>query len=50
MRLLCEYLTAADLTRADAAEALLAEAKKHTLCADDMTVAVISIREMQNHP
>lgn len=44
---LCEYLTAADLTRHDAAEGLLAEAKKHTLCADDMTVAVIHVKAVE---
>lgn len=41
---LCEFLTAADLSAPDAAERILAEAKKHTLGRDDMTAAVVTVR------
>ena len=41
---LCEFLTAADLSAADAAQQILAEAKKHTLHRDDMTAAVVAVR------
>lgn len=41
---LCEFLTAEDLSAPDAAEKILMEAKKHTLCRDDMTAAVVTVR------
>ncbi len=44
---LCEYLTSADLSAPDAAKAILMEARRHTLCRDDMTAAVISVENMQ---
>lgn len=44
---LCEFLTATDLTAPDAAEKILAEAKKHTLCRDDMTAAVITVKKAE---
>ena len=44
---LCEFLTATDLTAPDAAEKILAEAKKHTLCRDDMTAAVIAVKKAE---
>ncbi|MBE6679796.1 MAG: hypothetical protein E7598_04655 [Ruminococcaceae bacterium] len=40
---LCEYLTSADLSSPNAAKDILTEAKRHTLCRDDMTAAVISV-------
>lgn len=43
---LCEFLTAADLSAPDAAEKIIAEAKKHTLCRDDMTAAVVTINKI----
>ena len=43
---LCEFLTATDLTSPDAAEKILLEAKKHTLCRDDMTAAVITVNKI----
>ncbi len=43
---LCEYLTTADLSSPDAAKEILAEAKRHTLCRDDMTAAVISVQKI----
>ena len=43
---LCEYLCAADLSSPDAAQNILAEAKSHTLCRDDMTAAVISVSKI----
>ncbi|MBQ5389543.1 MAG: protein phosphatase 2C family protein, partial [Clostridia bacterium] len=43
---LCELLSAIDLTAPDAAEKILAEAKKNTLCRDDMTAAVIAIQKV----
>ena len=43
---LCELLCGADLAAADAAARILAEAKRHTLCRDDMTAAVIRIQRM----
>ena len=43
---LCEFLTEADLSLPDAAEKIIAEAKKHTLCRDDMTAAVITVRKI----
>ena len=42
---LCEFLCGADLAAADAAARILAEAKRHTLCRDDMTAAVIHIKK-----
>lgn len=42
---LCEFLTNADLTATDSAARILAEAKRHTLCRDDMTAAVLRIRK-----
>ena len=42
---LCEFLCGADLSAADAAARILAEAKRHTLCRDDMTAAVIHIKK-----
>ena len=44
---LCEFLTESDLTAPDAAEKILAEAKKHTLAKDDMTAAVIAITKIK---
>lgn len=44
---LCEFLTTADLTAPDAAEKILAEAKKHTLGRDDMTAAVITVTKIR---
>ncbi len=44
---LCEFLTSADLADENAASRILEEAKKHTLCRDDMTAAVIRIRKME---
>ena len=43
---LCEFLTTADLTSPTASEDILAEAKKHTLCKDDMTAAVIMVKKI----
>jgi len=43
---LCEYLSVADLSAPDAAEQIIREAKKHTLCRDDMTAAVVTIRRV----
>lgn len=42
---LCEFLCGADLAAADAAARILAEAKRHTLCRDDMTAAVIHVQK-----
>ena len=42
---LCEFLTGADLSASDAAARILTEAKRHTLCRDDMTAAVLHIRK-----
>ncbi len=44
---LCEFLSTTDLTAPDAAEKILAEAKKHTLCRDDMTAAVITVQKTE---
>ena len=41
---LCTLLSEMDLSAPDAAEKILAEAKKHTLGRDDMTAAVISLQ------
>lgn len=43
---LCEFLTETDLTSPDAAEKIIAEAKKHTLGRDDMSAAVIAISKI----
>lgn len=43
---LCEYLTSFDLSSPDAAKQILEEAKRHTLCRDDMTAAVISVEKV----
>ncbi len=43
---LCEFLNESDLEAPDIAEQILAEAKKHTLCRDDMTAAVIKVRKI----
>ena len=40
---LCEFLSTADLSAPDAASAILAEARRHTLCRDDMTAAVLRV-------
>ena len=44
---LCEFLTTADLASPTASEDILAEAKKHTLCKDDMTAAVITVKKIR---
>ena len=44
---LCEYLSSNELSDADAAEKILCEAKKHTLCRDDMTAAVITVNKIE---
>ena len=44
---LCEFLSKVDLTAPDAAEQIIAEAKQHTLCRDDMTAAVIAITKIE---
>ncbi|MBQ8837418.1 MAG: SpoIIE family protein phosphatase [Clostridia bacterium] len=44
---LCEFLTTADLTSPTVAEEILAEARKHTLCKDDMTAAVITVKKIK---
>ncbi len=43
---LCEFINSSDLDSPDAAEQILNEAKKHTLCRDDMTAAVITINKI----
>lgn len=43
---LCELICGTDLAAADAASRILAEAKKHTLCRDDMSAAVLRIRKL----
>ncbi len=43
---LCEYLTKNDLSAPDSAKQILEEAKRHTLCRDDMTAAVIDIKKI----
>ncbi len=43
---LCEFLTETDLSAADAAEKIVAEAKKHTLGRDDMSAAVITVSKI----
>lgn len=45
---LCEFLTSADLYAENAAEKILEEAKKHTLCRDDMSAAVILIHRAED--
>lgn len=42
---LCEFICGVDLAAADAATRILTEAKRHTLCRDDMSAAVIHIRK-----
>ena len=44
---LCEYISQADLDAPNAAQKILEEAKRHTLCKDDMTAAVISVKKIK---
>ncbi len=43
---LCEFLTKTDLSVENAAQMIVDEAKAHTLCRDDMTAAVIVIKDI----
>lgn len=43
---LCEFLNSEELYAADVAEKILTEARKHTLCRDDMTAAVITVKKL----
>ena len=47
---LCEFLCGADLDAADAASRILAEAKRHTLCRDDMSAAVLHVHKISALP
>ena len=44
---LCEFLTQTDLSDPDAAKKIVCEAKKHTLCRDDMSAAVITVSKIE---
>ena len=41
-----EFLNNENLAAPDIAEKILTEAKKHTLCRDDMTAAVITVKKI----
>ena len=43
---LCEFISNTDLTSPNVAQQILEEAKKHTLCKDDMTAAVITVKKI----